>query len=193
MFNKQLIGSIFLTSKGEGYVRIPDLPNLGGIFIAHENLNKALHGDTVKCLITKSEEKLEGIILEVLERAKYAYAGIIEYEKDKYYFVPDDKKIYTDFLIKKENLHKASPGDKVVVKIIAWEDFHSPPEGEVIDILGRPGENDAEMLAYALERGFSNKHDEEVKKEAEDIARRGILPEDYQNRRDFRSILTFTS
>ena len=86
----------------------------------------------------------------------------------------------------------AEPGMKVAVEIVEWQNAREMPWGRVVKVLGRPGENNAEMLAYALERGFSDEHRIEVAKEAHALQEKGITAEDIAERRDFRDTLTFT-
>lgn len=211
---KLVHGRISITSKGEGYVRLTDqhekldkaFDKNESIFIDHEHLNCALHGDTVEVEVLgrKTNEKTGadtffGKVLSILERAKYAHAGKLEEANGLFFLVPDDKKTYTDFIIPKEDTLEAKVGDKVVAEITTWDDPKKTPFAKVIQVLGRPGENDAEMLAFALERGFSNEHSAEVLAEANAIKELGITKEDEKidstgltGRRDFREIITFT-
>lgn len=211
---KLIHGRLSLTSKGDGYVKISkthekidiSFDENETIFIDHEHLNCSFHGDLVEVEVLgkrkndkTGEDVFYGRIKEVLERAKYAYAGKLEIENGIYFLIPDDKKTYTDFIIKKENIMHAKEGDKVIVELISWEDSKRSPFAKVIKVLGRPGDNNAEMLAFALERGFSDEHDDDVKKESEIIHKRGITEEDKKinenginGRRDFRDITTFT-
>ncbi|MBP9765902.1 MAG: ribonuclease R [Candidatus Pacebacteria bacterium] len=211
---KNVHGRITLTSKGDGYVRLTEdhekidesFTKNGSIFIDHEHLSCALHGDVVEVEVLgknkdpkTGEDVFYGKVNEVLERAKYAHAGKLEEDNGVFFLIPDDKKTYTDFIIKKEDAVGAEAGDKVVVEIINWKDHKKSPFAKVIKILGKPGNNDAEMLAFALERGFSDGHSSEVEAEADEIHKRGIIDEDkiinengIDGRRDFRDIITFT-
>ncbi len=191
-------GNISITSKKDGYVRVLELEHDGAIFVTHDNLHTALHGDAVEVELLgkqtnqKGEQELYGKVSKIIERARVGYAGIIEEEKGIHFFVPQDKKMYTDILIPKEELNGAESGMKVIVAITEWSDQKKSPIGKVTTVLGHPGDNDAEMMAYALERGFSDKHADEVNKEAHAISDRGITEEDKKDRRDFRDVPTFT-
>ncbi|MEI6352571.1 MAG: ribonuclease R [Candidatus Nomurabacteria bacterium] len=211
---KNIIGRITLTSKGDGFVRLnenheqvdPSFVRNESVFIDHEHLNCALHGDTVEIEVLgknknpkTGEDIFFGKVESIAERAKYAHAGKLEEDHGVFFLIPDDKKTYTDFIIKKENAIGAEVGDKVIVEIIEWTDPKKSPFAKVLKILGKPGDNNAEMLAFALERGFSDEHSEEVQKEAEEIHKTGITEKDKEinedginGRRDFRDILTFT-
>jgi len=211
---KIIQGRITLTSKGDGFVKIDeknidkshDLDLDESVFIDHEHLNCAFHGDTVEIEILgkKKNEKtgidnFYGIVLKIIERSKVYHAGKLEEENGIFFLIPDDKKTYIDFLIKKEDSLEAENGDKVICEINNWTQHKKSPFAKVIKILGKPGENEAEVLAYALERGFNDKHDSDVQTAAEQIQKEGIKPEDklinengIDGRRDFRQILTFT-
>lgn len=191
-------GQISLSSKKDGYVRVENLEHEGAIFVDHSHLNTALHQDIVKVEVlgkkqnVKGEQELYGKVIEIVDRGRKGYAGIIEEEGGHYFLLPQDKRMYTDILIAKDDLNGAEPGMKVIVAITEWNDPKKSPIGKVTNVLGHPGDNDAEMLAYALERGFSAEHADKVNEEADAISARGITEEDKANRRDFRNIPTFT-
>jgi ribonuclease R len=191
-------GQISLTSKKDGYVRVEELEHDGAIFVDHSHLNTALHHDIVEVELlgkkdnAKGEKELYGRINSIVERGRKGYAGIIEEEHGHYFLVPQDKRMYTDILIPKDDLNGAEIGMKVIASIDEWKDAHKSPIGKVTHVLGHPGDNDAEMMAYALERGFSDEHAAKVNEEADAISARGITEEDKANRRDFRMTPTFT-
>ena len=191
-------GTININSKKDGYVRVVELEKEGSILVDHSHLETSLQGDTVevekkkKKEVREGHEQLYGKVTKVLERGKKGYARKKKKDNGLYFLVPQDKKMYTDIIIPEESLNGADVGMKVIACITKWTDPKKSPIGEVDAVLGRPGENNAEMLAYALERGFSDKHKKEVVEEADQIKERGIKEEDKINRRDFRDIATFT-
>lgn len=191
-------GFISITSKKDGYVRVPELEDEGSIFIDHSHLNTALHQDTVEVELlgkqknAKGEDEMYGKVTQILERGRKGYAGVLEEEAGMWFLVPDDKRMYTDIIVPNNARKDAEVGMKVIVAITNWTDPKKSPIGEVTTVLGMPGDNDAEMLAYALERGFSDEHNKEVNEEADAINAKGITEEDKANRRDFRQIPTFT-
>lgn len=211
---KLIHGRITLNSKGDGYVRLLEhhekideaFTQNESVFIDHEHLNCAFHGDVVEVEVLGKRKKdktdediFYGKVLEVLERAKYAHAGKLEEENGMYFLVPDDKKTYTDFILRGEDLMGAESGDKVIAEITKWDDPKRSPFARVVRVLGKPGDNDAEMLAFALERGFASEPSEEVEAEAKALHEKGITEEDkiinndgINGRRDFREILTMT-
>jgi ribonuclease R len=191
-------GPISITSKKDGYVRVKELEHEGAIFVDHSHLHTALHADMVEVELLgkkknlKGEDEMYGSVTKILERGKKGYAGILEEENGMVFLVPDDKRMYTDIIIPNNKRKDAEVGMKVLVTLSDWTDAKKSPVGEVSVVLGHPGDNDAEMLAYALERGFSDVHSDKVTKEANDINAHGITEEDKKDRRDFRQITTFT-
>ncbi len=192
------IGQISITSKKDGFVRVPELEEEGSVFIDHSHLNTALQGDTVEMELfgkkknIKGEDELYGAVTKIIERGRKGYAGVLEEENGMLFLVPDDKRMYTDVIIPNNKQKDAKPGMKVIVSITDWVDQKKSPIGEVTNVLGMPGDNNAEMLAYALERGFSDEHAKEVNDEADTIKKRGIEEVDKIGRRDFRNVTTFT-
>lgn len=185
-------GSISINTKGFGYVRVLGIEK--GIEIPQHELNTALHGDVVKARITGKNKfgQFAGEVLSITRRSKHGFAGIMMIENNIYYVRPQDARMYADIIIPRESLNGAELGQKVFVKITDWSDSKKSPNGEVHTVLGRPGENDAEVSAYALERGFDTSFPKDVKQEARLLGERGIIEEDFVGRRDFRKVLTCT-
>jgi len=195
-------GIISITSKGVGYVKVLDeVPTKVGSptevgqdpEIDFRHLNTALHGDMVEiALHGKGHRRITGEVLKIISRAKIGFSGVLERESGLFFLKPDDTKMYTDILIPKKMLNEAKAGQKVYAEIISWKDSLKAPEGKVIKILGKPGDNNAEMHAIAIEKGFDSDLPQKVEEEAKKIKSLGIRKEDYDGRRDFRKTLTFT-
>jgi len=186
-------GIISITQKFEGFVRVDELKEEGAVFVANEDLNTALHGDTVTIeVIGKNEYGPLGKVLSVEKRGKRSHAGTIRKEQGVFVVAPDDKKTYTEFLVKPEDSMDVDAGKKVAIEMLSWDNKSELPYAKVIKILGNPGDNDAEMIAYAMERGFSDEHKAKVNEEAKQISEKGITEEDKKGRRDFRKVTTFT-
>ncbi len=124
--------------------------------------------------------------------ARPGFSGILERENGGYYVRPDDSRMYADIFIPEKNLSGSKEGEKVFTQIVSWRDPRRHPEGKIKKRLGRPGENEAEMEALSLERGFALELPEKAKKEARVIKEKGITEKDLADRRDFREIPTFT-
>jgi ribonuclease R len=185
-------GRMQLTQRGSGFL-IPDAENLGDIFIENEYLNTALHGDKVKVHLFahKVSGKSAGEVVEVIERNKNKFVGVVQLAHNYAFVVPDDHRMYVDIFVPLPKLNKAKNGDKVVAAITEWDSNQKNPFGEVLEVLGKPGEHQTEMHAIINEFGFSVAFPESVEQEAEKIPIE-ISKEEIKKRRDFRNTLTFT-
>lgn len=188
----ELEGTINISTKGIGYVKIRDLGIT--IEVPREALNRAFHGDTVKVAITAlpPAENPAGKVIDITRRAKVGYSGTLSFEQGTHCIVSNDGRMYTPISIPEGNLGGAKKGDKVFCAITDWPDPMQAPTGEVVKVLGKPFENNAEMLSLALEKGFDNEYPPAVDAEALAIKEHGISEDEKNNRRDFRQITTFT-
>ncbi len=192
----QYEGQINISTKGTGFVKVRDLGIT--IEIAREALNKAFHGDTVKVEVTamvsptSRDDNPEGKVIDITRRAKVGYAGTLSLEGGAHCIMSTDGRMYTAIMIPNDKLNGAVTGDKVFCRIHEWNDPMSAPIGEVARVLGKPLENNAEMLSLALEKGFDTTYPDAVIKEAQDISADGITEAEKNNRRDFRPIVSFT-
>lgn len=185
-------GIIDFNQSGNAYVSIDGVDE--DIFIHMKNVKDALQGDRVLILLHHYKgKKLEGSVLEVLERKRTEFVGTYECVKNKNYgFVVGDKKtINTDIFISQEYTNDAQNGDKVLVKILKWDAKSKNPEGEIIRVLGKPGEHETEIHAILADYGLPYNFPEEVEAEANKIDRQ-IHNDEVIKRRDMRNILTFT-
>ncbi|MFH1365882.1 MAG: ribonuclease R [Patescibacteria group bacterium] len=194
-------GIISLSSRGTGYVAVGEEKNKQyDPEINFRHLNTALHGDLVEIIlhpkVSSGKERQTAEVSRIIKRAKIRFAGVLETENKLFFLKPDDLKMYTDILIPEKFLNNAKAGQKVFVEIVSWEDSRKAPEGKVVKILGKPGNNNVEMQAIAIEKGFDSELPNKVEEEAKKIKSGGIkeleapcLP---AGRRDFRKTLTFT-
>ena len=190
----KLEGIISISSKGTGYVAVGLEKNKGNDpEIDFKHLHTALSGDLVEILLhPKGQGRQTAEVSRIIHRAKMRFAGILEKEHELFFLKPDDPKMYTDILIPEKSLKDASVGQKIFVEIVSWKDSRKAPEGKVIKILGKPGNNNTEMQAIAIEKGFDSDLPTKVEEEARKIKLAGIKESDYQGRKDFRKTLTFT-
>jgi ribonuclease R len=187
-------GIISISSKGTGYVAIGEEKNKGqDPEVDYKHLGTALHGDTVEILLhPKIAGRQTAEVTKVISRAKTRFTGLLEVENGMYFLKPDDHKMYTDILIHQDSLNGAKTGQKVFVEITSWSDHKKAPIGKVVKILGMPGDNNVEMHAIAIEKGFDAELPKKVEAEARQIREHGISEADFKDRRDFRTVLTFT-
>lgn len=187
-----LTGIIDFNQAGNAYVKVEGVED--DIFIHSKNVKDALQGDKVLIVTYHYKgKKLEGSVLEVLERNRKEFVGTFEFIKHKDFgFVVCDKKIInTDIFIPKGKINGAENGNKVVVKMLEWRPDSKNPEGEIIEVLGAPGEHETEIHSILAEYGLPYTFPEEVENEAEKIDR-SINHEELEKRWDMRDILTFT-
>lgn len=186
-----VIGIVDLTAYGSAYVRVDSLSE--DIFIAQVNLNRALQGDTVKVFLyaQKKMHRLEGEVVEVLERAKKTFVGIIQISGKFAFVVSEKKRMPYDIYISQDKLKGAKNGQKVVARICDWPQNVKNPFGEVIEILGQPGEHEVEIHAILAEYELPYKFTKEVLTAAKNVTDK-ISVEERKKRRDFRNTTTFT-
>lgn len=164
------------------------------IYVRTQDLGTALHGDTVRVsLISQRKgQKPEGRVEEIIKRNRTRFVGRLEMSPNRFAFVvPDFKKIYQDFFIYQENTGKAQHNDKVLFEVTKWGDGDKNPEAKVIEILGKTGENEAEIHSIMAEFDLPFRFPPHVLKESEKISEH-IDNKEIANRRDFRDITTFT-
>ncbi len=163
------------------------------VFIADGNLGNALNNDLVKVAVfpTRKGKRPEGQVVEVLERSKKQLVGIVSIKKGIAYFIPDNAYYRRDIIIPARLLRKAHNGEKVVVQIVDWPSGTRSPLGEVKHVLGKPGNNNVEMLSILAENDFPLKFPDNVEEEAAAIPT-DIPQEEIARRRDFRGAVTFT-
>ena len=171
------------------------LPDDGGepIFIAERNSAHAMNNDRVRiAFYAKRRGKgAEGEVIEILQRANDTIVGTLEVNKGYAFLLTENRTLANDVFIPKDKLKGGKSGDKVVVKIIEWPERAKNPMGQVIDILGKAGENTAEMHAILAEYGLPYVYPAAVEKAADRIPAE-IPAEEIARREDFRGVTTFT-
>lgn len=187
-----LTGTIDFNQSGNAYVRVDGVEN--DIFIHQKNVKDALQGDKVMIVTYHFKgKKIEGSVLNVLERAKDTFVGTFEVIKDKDFgFVVFNKKqMNTDMFIPSGKFNDAKDGDRVIAKMTKWEPGSKNPEGEIIQVLGLPGEHETEIHSILAEYGLPYSFPPEIEDEANRIDKT-INPEEVAKRWDMRDICTFT-
>jgi ribonuclease R/exosome complex exonuclease DIS3/RRP44 len=184
-------GTVDMTSRKSGYFVCSELED--DVYIPFINLNHALDGDKVKCYIynRRSSRKPEAEVLEILERAKTEFVGVIDIQKNFGFVTTTNAKMYTDIFIPKNEIATAEHGDVVLVSMVDWPKKADSPFGKVIKVLGKPGEHNTEIHAILAEYGLPYDFPIEVEAYANQIDT-SITEEEIAKRRDMRNILTFT-
>lgn len=163
------------------------------IFVAERNSMRALNGDKVRVSIAAHRRgaEPEAEVVEIIEKKEQTFIGTLKVDRHFGYLLTDSKFLATDIFIPKAKLKGGKTGDKAVVKIVEWKEDSKNPSGEVIDILGKAGENNAEIHAILAEFGLPYKYPAAVEKAADKIDA-GITEEVIAQRLDMRDVLTFT-
>jgi len=183
-------GKLEITRSGMGYVIVEGREK--DLLVRPQDFNKAMNGDIVRVKIKDTRGKrVEGIIEEVLERKQTEFIGDIQVSENFAFFIPDSQKPLPDFYISTKNLNGAKTNDRVVVRFLNWESSSKKPEGEVISVLEAKNPSDLAMKEIIIQNGFSLEFPNPVLEEANRLEG-SIDPNELQERRDYRDVLTFT-
>ena len=188
---KYHIGTLDITSNGNGYFVSDDFEK--DIFIPSNNLGKGLQNDTVKAYIYKRNRsnKHEADIVEIIERDKTSFVGVLQLSKNFGFVICDNNKMYTDVFVPRSKINNAEHGDKVQVTITDWPENSKNPFGKITQVLGKPGDHNTEIHSILLEYGLPYEFEKEVEEEANKLSL-NITKEEILKRRDMRQDLTFT-
>ena len=172
------------------------LPDDGGtpVFVSERNSMYALNGDRVRVTYMARREKhiKEAMVVEILSHKQDQAVGKLKVEKDYAFLITEGNTFVHDVLIPKKKLKGGKTGDKAVVKITQWPSKDSKNiVGEVIDVLGKEGDNNVEMHAILAQYGLPYKYPKHVEEAAERIDP-GITPAEIGRREDFREVFTCT-
>ena len=184
-------GVVDMTASGTAYVCSDELPS--DVFVHPRNTKHALDGDRVEIIVTHTSRNgaLEGEVVHIIERSNKCYAGTADVTSKAIYVHPDSRKVPVEIFLSRRKYPDIKSGDKVAVRIAEWKEGETRPTGELVDILGRTGENDAEMHAILLEYDLPYKFEKGVEDAAEAIDGT-ITDRDRAERRDMRGVPTFT-
>ncbi|HEY6110879.1 MAG TPA: ribonuclease R [Chthoniobacterales bacterium] len=158
-------GKLSINQAGYGFLT-PEAPGQQDIFVAAENTGTAMHGDRVVVRVSRDvppgrrkSGRSEGRVIRILERGRDKIVGTLQQTRNFFYVVPDDPRIVHNVYVASPT--KAKRGDKVVVRLDAWESRHVNPEGEIVEVLGRADAPGVDMLAivrkYDLPTEFSRR------------------------------------
>ena len=184
-------GTIDMTSRKTAYFICPDFGE--DVFIPTNNLNHALDKDKVKVYVynRRKGKRPEGEVIEVVERHKTEFVGVIDIQKNFAFVSTANAKMYTDIFIPKDKIGEAENGDVVLVNIEDWPKKADSPFGSVLRVLGKPGEHNTEIHAILAEYGLPYDFPVEVEVFAQKLDT-SIQESEIANRRDMRDTLTFT-
>ncbi len=183
-------GIVELQPQGFAYVNSDELDK--PVLVSSRNLKHAMEGDKVRLHLYARRKKhdLEGEVVEIIERAKSVFVGTVQVSRNFAFLVPSGK-VGFDIFIPMEKLNGAKDGQKAIAEIVEWPTHARSPFGQITEVLGNTGDNDAEMHAILAEFELPHKFPENVDRAAEKIPLE-IPEEEYNKRRDVRNVTTFT-
>ena len=187
-----LEGSVIMGREGYAFINVPDRED--DVFVPAKKLLGALHGDKVRVAVTKlksATQKMEGEIVEILERSKKPYIGILQIIGRQAWVIIESRFMPYDINVPIEDVKGEHQGMKVAVVVEQWRPGMDAPKGRIIDVLGEPGENNTEMHAILTEFGLPYRFEKEVEEAAAKIPVK-ISKKEIESRRDFRKVCTFT-
>ncbi|MBQ3248107.1 MAG: ribonuclease R [Alistipes sp.] len=184
-------GVVASTTPGALYVEVEALES--DVYVARRNGAGALDGDRVMVAVARRSRdgELEGTITEVVERSRRPYIGTAQVTTNSIFLTPDTRRIGTDIRLERRRYPEVEDGDKLAVRVVSWADGERLPEGELVERLGRAGENDTEMHAILAEFDLPYRFEREVVAAAERIAGE-ITDDEIAKRRDMREVTTMT-
>ncbi|MBQ2484702.1 MAG: ribonuclease R [Muribaculaceae bacterium] len=185
-------GTFVRRSNGKNSV-VLDGDEANPIMVPERNSMHALNGDKVMVHISAAREGIEpeAEVISIVEHKEQVFVGTLQVKKYFAQLVTDSKFIATDIFIPLDRLKGGKTGDKVVVRITEWPEDANSPTGEVVDVLGEAGSNNAEIHAILAEFGLPYKYPQNVERVADKLMP-GITAEEVARRRDMRTVTTFT-
>lgn len=184
-------GTVDMKQTGKAYIETNELDE--DVYIAPNNTNRALNKDRVKVFLfpKRKGRKLEGQIVEILERGNKQFVGKVEISNKFAFLVPDNLSITVDLFIPLSELNGAKNGEKAIGEITDWPEHSKNPFGKITQVLGKPGENEVEMNSILASYNFPLSFPKKVEKDASKI-KLEISAKERKGRKDFRDITTFT-
>lgn len=189
---KEIIGKVDFVNPRFAYIVSEELDE--DVIVKAENMKFAFDDDTVRVQLFKSKSKagrIEGKVVEIINRFRSEFVGRVEVSANYAFVVADFKKMHYDIFVNTANLNKAVHDDKVIIEISRWPEHNKSPEGKIINVLGKSGENDAEIHSIMAEFGLPFKFPDNISQLADKV-KDGATEKEVLARRDFRDILTFT-
>lgn len=185
-------GKIDISRRGTGYLITEEFDE--DVRITSKHLGTALQDDKVKVELFKRGrgKRREGKIIEIIERGRSIFVGKLKKQgKQNYLIEPDEKSAHIDFFVLPEYVKDAQPGDKVIFELEDWVHPRSLPEARIVEILGKEGTNDANILSILAENQIKASFPEEVEEYAENISTE-IPEKEIMQRHDIRDKTIFT-
>ena len=190
---KAITGKIQITKTGAGYVIVDGAPRTDkDIFIPSKFVNHAMNGDLVAVkLFRGSRGKPEGQVMKIVKRSQESFSGKIELFEGFALVTPDEKSIRSKLWIAQDRWAAAQNGDRVIARILYWNEKGKHPIAEVEEIITDKTRNDLDMKMILIQSGFHTEFPQDAVAELNKIPDQ-IPAHEFKNRADYRDILTFT-
>ena len=184
-------GIVDVTTKGHAYVSVEGMEQ--DIFVRDKYLQNAVSGDRVSLAMfsTFKKRKPEGEIVEIIERNKTQFVGVVEFSEKAVFVLINSPRIHFDVFLPNHERKKVKDGQQIVVQIVDWGNKKINPTGKVVKVLGYPGEHAVEIHSILTEYELPHQFDKVVEHAAKSISTE-ITKEEIANRKDFRNVCTFT-
>ena len=185
------ISSVVISSNKSGvYVSLPKQKGVA-VFIKRKNSLFALPGDNINVFYFKKKNSFSGIINSIIKRKKNQFVGYIDSSSSNYFLISDDKNVYFDIFLPKQNIKNSFLNKKVLVRVESWDPSYKNPVGKVIKVIGEKNDHNSNINSILLDFGFSLKFPEKVLNESSKI-KFAISNSEIKKRRDIRNITTFS-
>lgn len=188
-----VVGKIDISRRGTGYLIADGYDE--DIRVPSKHLGTALQDDTVEVQLLRKKgrkSRQEGKVVNIVDRGRNIFVGILKKQgKQNYIIEPDEKSAHIEFFVLPNNIGDAQPGEKVVFELVDWVHPKSLPEAEIVEVLGKEGTNDANLLSILAENQIKAGFPDEVQEFADDIDRE-ITPQEIERRRDMRDKVVLT-
>ncbi len=186
-----ITGTVDMTAYGNAYVVSDDLEE--DVYVSENNLHHALNGDIVKVYLfaRRRDRRLEGEVVEILERKRKTFVGIVEITGHYAFLIPDNRQMPYDIFIPRSKLNGAKNGQKAIARITKWPEKVKNPFGEIVEVLGDAGDHETEIHAILAEFELPAKFSPAIEEAAKQIPD-AITRKELEKRRDFRKVTTFT-
>ena len=190
--NVALVGTFESTSRGFGFVVIPDRED--DIFVKANDTMNAFYHDKVKVVITTEKnggKRAEGKIVAILEHEVKEVVGTFQKNRTYGFVIPDNAKISCDIFIPQEFMNGAVEGSKVVASISDYGSQSKNPQGKVTEVLGHIDDPGVDIMSIIKAYDLPVEFPESVKKAINDIP--DIVSEkDKAGRVDLRNVQMVT-
>lgn len=197
----EYVGTVSMARDGYAFVVVESLEN--DIFVSASRLRGALNGDMVRVAVKRSvkteshsgkkirPKRVEGEVTEIVKRSDRPHIGILQITDREAWVMIESRVMPYDIKIPINDLDPKLNGNKVAVKVVQWPKSSQSPIGEIVDVLGVPGNNDTEMHAILAEYSLPYRFEDSVLAASEEISDQ-ITEKDISSRRDFRNVPTIT-